>query len=127
MIDDRLQHGRVKELLCIGERAPRHAGQPEQASGSRVIEDVLDRSQAVNGGVEEGDQMRYDDMIVVQDPVAVRVSLAQVLQLLFEQPNEPASDNLAFAEFDGIGLRGLFLAPGHADSRAHPRRGRKFG
>jgi hypothetical protein len=78
-----------------------------------MLEDVLDRPQRVDRGVEEGEQVRDDDVVVVRHAIAVRrVRRAKILDLLIQEANQPSADALFFVEIDVAQAVGAFGASG---------------
>ena len=79
------QEFRVEQALPVGQRALGHAWQSESFAHGGHVEDVFDVSQTFHGRVEEGDQVRDDDVIVEKFAVGMMVMLAQTAQLILDQ------------------------------------------
>lgn len=68
-----------------------HEWQREPPAHVGGLEDVLDAPQALDAGVEKGDQMGNDQVVVEEFAVAVDRRHPQRPQLFFDEPKESAA------------------------------------
>jgi hypothetical protein len=94
--DDRVEQRRVGDPLEVGERAPGDAIDREEPLGLLRPAEVLDGAERADGRIEEGQQVADQDIVEVEDAIAVGVLGPQGAEQRFEGTDVLAAD-------DGLG------------------------
>lgn len=85
-IDDGPEQVRIEESLGVGEGAFGDAWGAEVLADRGVFEGILDFSQAGDGGIEEGQEVGEDQMVVEEGAVGMVAVAAQAAQFVIEEP-----------------------------------------
>lgn len=110
IVDEREQQLGIEDALRVGNGALAHGRQSQTLTHLRVLEDVLNRPQAADLGIEERDEVGDDQMIQKDVPITMRRLGVEMPELILDQPNELTADDVMLRAGHRLQIRRGFVA-----------------
>jgi hypothetical protein len=100
---DGLEQLGIEQALGVGDGALGGGANPEAAAYGGQLEDVFDAAQAVQEGIEEGQQVGNDQLIVEERAIAVGRLAMEVAQVVFDAQDQASAIELVGPPRNGLG------------------------